>query len=218
MDHSQVFVPAFAKSQSRDSPCLQTLLRLTSDGATARNDMQLCVLNRVDTGAYAPGHRFDAAPTMACVLLQYSQSEGTVDLQAHRDKPLPHVTIDYTGSAHDRDRYRSGLRELAAITRRPEFTSALDISWNPSLLSDDAELDRTVKARVQTAHHPIRTARMGTADDNLSVVDQNMRFLGIDGLYVADASVIPVPIRSNINLTCLALGDRAAEILLDELA
>jgi choline dehydrogenase len=65
-------------------------------------------------------------------------------------------------------------------------------------------LTAALRDRLATAFHPACTCAIG------SVVDPQLRVLGIDGLRVADASVFPANVTNNPNLTCLAVGERVA--------
>ena len=80
------------------------------------------------------------------------------------------------------------------------------------LQSDDA-LDEWLKRQVNTSHHISGTCKMGPDSDPLSVVDQHGRVKGIDGLRVADASVMPDCIRANTNVTTMVIGERITDFI-----
>ena len=79
-----------------------------------------------------------------------------------------------------------------------------------------ADLDAAVRAQSGTYFHPVGTCRMGPAGDRGAVVDSAGRVHGIDGLHVADASIMPTIPRANTNLTALMIAERIAELLLTE--
>ncbi len=78
-------------------------------------------------------------------------------------------------------------------------------------LTDAAELTAHVRRTVQTLYHPVGTCRIGT--DDLAVVDPRLRVHGFDGLWVADASVMPTVPRGHTQATAMAIGDRFAREL-----
>ncbi len=89
------------------------------------------------------------------------------------------------------------------------------IEYRKSPLDSDLESDETLDAwmrrEVTTGHHISCTARMGPSDDDMAVVDQFGKVHGIDGLRVADASVMPDVIRANTNCTTIMIGERVAD-------
>src|SRR3546814_20167274 len=64
-------------------------------------------------------------------------------------------------------------------------------------LADDAALEQLIRSRADTVYHPVGTARMGS--DEAAVCDPRLRVRGVDGLYVADASVMPKLVSGNTN-------------------
>lgn len=214
IDHSQVYVAAHGPSCDARAPCLQTLVRATSPGSDAANDVQLCALNRVEMEAYAPAlDPTCGSQIMFCALLQHPRSTGSVLLADLEPNSSPVIELDYLRNAADRHRYREGMLALAQIIARPELSSCVLDAEDARALADDAALARLVEDRVQTAHHPMRTARMGPANDPYAVVGADMSVHGLEGLSIADASVIPTPVHANTHLTCVMLGERLADIL-----
>ncbi len=211
-DHSQVHLPAGGPPATAMPPALQTILRTTSPDSPVRNDLQLCVLNRVDVGRYAPeSAHAGGGLAMLCVLLQHACSLGRVRLVSTAPEAAPRIEIDYVAEAEDRRRYRAGVRLLAAIIRREEMASFSLLDGPPDV--DDRGIDSLVASRVKTAHHPMGTARMGPPTDPRSVVSADLSVHGVEGLSVADASIIPVSLNANIHIACTMIGERAADLL-----
>lgn len=82
--------------------------------------------------------------------------------------------------------------------------------WTDRMVDDDTMLARAVRSFAAPMSHPVGTARMGSAGDPGAVVDERCRVHGIDGLRVADASVMPTIPGSPTNLTCMAIAERVA--------
>ena len=82
----------------------------------------------------------------------------------------------------------------------------------PELLADPAALERHVRDNVQSAWHPSCTCRMGDPADAQTVVDPSGKVVGIDNLFVADASVMPEVSRTNTNIPTIMIAERIAEM------
>jgi choline dehydrogenase len=84
----------------------------------------------------------------------------------------------------------------------------------PSELVQDEALIDWMKKRAETVYHPVGTCKMG--DDDLSVVNSSLQVHGIQGLRVADASIMPNIVSGNTNAPCIAIGSKCASILTKE--
>jgi choline dehydrogenase-like flavoprotein len=80
-------------------------------------------------------------------------------------------------------------------------------------LSDDAAIDAWLMATVGDTGHICGTCRMGAPDDPRTVVDPSGRVLGVDDLWVADASVFPEVPRANTNLPTIAAAERLSDLI-----
>ena len=80
-------------------------------------------------------------------------------------------------------------------------------------LESDSSLEEWLLANVRPNHHISGTCKMGPASDPLAVVDQFGRVHGLEGLRVADASIMPDCIRANTNATTMAIGERIADFV-----
>ena len=86
----------------------------------------------------------------------------------------------------------------------------------PIDLDDDAQLDDLIRNRADTVYHPVGTCRMGPDED--AVVDPTLKARGVDGLYVADASVMPRLVSGNTNAPSIMIGERCADFVMAALA
>ena len=91
----------------------------------------------------------------------------------------------------------------------PPFTGIRGSERNPgNQYQSDEELKEWVKSKAETVYHPVGSCKMG--DDDLSVVDSELRVHGIKGLRVADASIMPNLISGNTNAPSIAIGHRCS--------
>jgi choline dehydrogenase len=72
---------------------------------------------------------------------------------------------------------------------------------------------RFARATHDSYFHGVGTCRMGPANDPLAVVGQDLQVHGMDNLWVADASVMPTVVHANTNLTCIMIGEVAADLI-----
>ena len=93
------------------------------------------------------------------------------------------------------------------------LSERITLGRSDGLMMDDvanpAELDRWMQASVFDTYHPVGSCRMGAENDARSVVDPSCRVIGVDGLCVIDASIMPEIPRANIHLACVMLGEHA---------
>ena len=116
-------------------------------------------------------------------------------------------------------RLRDAVHRALDLVRQPAFAATVEhVAIDPSghgidQLGDDATIDRWLRETAGDAAHICGTCRMGAPDDPRAVVDPCGRVLGVDGLYVADASIFPAVPRANTNLPVIAAAERVAELL-----
>ncbi|MFD9811790.1 GMC family oxidoreductase [Streptomyces sp. NPDC059080] len=217
-DHSQVplgVIPAAAELCDPSVPCAQAVLRYTAPDSDVANDMQLYALNHVELDVYAP-HLADRVPGgrafMVTANLMAPRGRGTVTTVSRSPAEPPRIAIDYAADPEDLRRLRDGVGRCWEMLRGPAFTALTGevIDMDAETVRSPARLGAFVRRAARTAHHPMGTARIGRADDPDAVVDARCRVHGTEGLQVADASVIPVPVRANTHLVSLVIGARVA--------
>ena len=149
-----------------------------------------------------------------CVLRP--ESRGNVRLASHiaTDAPL----IDPAFLTDDRDiaLLKKGIRQGYQIFESPPITCYRGRDRHPVDLTDDAALDALIRKRADTIYHACGTARMGSDPD--SVVDPRLRVRGVQGLYVADASIMPKIVSGNTNAPSIMIGERCADFIKADLA
>ena len=195
----------------------EVVLRYRAHDSGPANDMQLCLLNQISIDKYEPrlaARLQDLNPFVIASCLMLPESRGTVRLTSRDPDRPPAVHLDYLGAASDRARLRDGLRLAWQIATDEDFLPYTEgvVGIDQLSFNDDASLDGYIARLVQTTHHPSGTAAMASSAAT-GVVDSACRVFGTENLTIADASIIPSPLRANTNLTCMMIGERFARSL-----
>ncbi len=154
---------------------------------------------------------------MVLVQLLRPVSRGYLELASAdpADKPVMHPK--FLEHADDVATLVRGLKEARRIFSSPALNqyAGAEIEPGASVVSDQ-QLEALVRAQVSTAYHPVGTCKMGPRTDPLAVVDARLRVHGIEGLRVADASIMPNIIGGNTSGPTTMIGERAATFMLED--
>jgi choline dehydrogenase len=209
-DHPLVGVTYLAREGvlNPDDPLVQVTYRYTSKRGEERNDMQLMPVSQLPTGDGRIVYSIAS-------VLERQRSRGRVTLTTADAHDAPRIENNFCAHPDDTRRLAEGVRFAAAVGAHPAFGSVEAGLLSPprDVIDNDDELLRWCAHVAASGFHPSCTARMGRADDREAVVDQHLRVYGVERLYVADASVMPVCPRANIHLTSIMIGERAGEWL-----
>jgi choline dehydrogenase len=198
-------------------------LHYTAPGSSAVNDMVLRTSPVVDERQeYVPGVRTkyltgdvppDQAARISCTL-GLPDGSGYVRLASADPKVQPSFNYCYLQHPNDIRRVRDGLRLAARLLESDAYRDVVDYRIHPAsdiLASDDA-LDLWIRQTLGTARHVSGTCKMGPDADPMAVVDQYCRVKGIQGLWVADASVMPrIPRSGGAHATVIMIGERVVD-------
>ena len=217
-DHPQV--PVLLQStdklqQDGLEPRLQIGLRYTAEGSDLRNDMFILPLSfAVPEGYYvvseSPPVGFYIVP-----VLNLAAGTGAITLSSPDPHVQPFLDYNFLQDPFDRSRLREAVRISVELAKSKEFSELVERRVEPTDadLESDAALDHWMMTKVQTSHHISGTCKMGPSSDPLAVVDQTGKLRGLEGLRVADASVMPACIRANTNVTTMVIGERVADLI-----
>ncbi len=150
------------------------------------------------------GSGFSLGPT----LLQ-PKSAGSVSLASPQPEAAPRIDHAYLAEQEDVDTLARGFEAGMRIASAPSLRKHRKGYHLPAMhLAQKAEIEAHIRQHAQTLYHPVGTARMG------AVVDSELRVMGVEGLRVVDASVMPEIVRGNTNAPVMAIAEKAADLIL----
>lgn len=149
------------------------------------------------------------------VALQNGAARGRIGLTTGDPAQPPRIDYHYLQEDADRQCLREGVRVAVKLLTSQAFGSLFDgfTELDKNTVSDDASLDRWMRQHVGTAVHMCGSARFGAANDPFAVVDQYGRVRGIQGLRVADTSILPTAPRRGTAATAVLIGERVADFM-----
>ncbi|WP_226017024.1 GMC family oxidoreductase [Novosphingobium sp. FKTRR1] len=160
-----------------------------------------------------PLHRYPAITVSACNLRPTAR--GTVRLASADALQPPRIAPAYLSTDEDRQVAADAIRVTRRLMRQPALAGFHPEEVLPGLgVSDDdpAALAHAAGDIGTTIFHPVGTARMGRPDDPMAVVDDRLRLIGLEGLRVIDASVMPTITSGNTNTPTVMIGAKGAAL------
>jgi choline dehydrogenase len=189
----------------------QLCLRFTTGVGDEVNDAMIAVSGALGIGVPVGGVVGWVNHVTSRGSVQITSTDATVD---------PEVDFDMLSTPDDLQRYKRVVDELLTWAAQPEFqkiSQASILGMGSTLASDvptsDKEFAEWAYANVGDTVHATSTCRMGDAGDPDTVVDPEGRVLGLEGLRVADASILPWTTRANTNLSAILVGEKIADAM-----
>jgi choline dehydrogenase len=194
----------------------------TQTGVLTSNLAETGGFIRTDPSAPAPDVQFHAVPVQIidegltdptdhgmwispCLLTP--ESRGSVRLGSNDPTAKPIIRHNYYAAEADMPRMIAGVRKLLDIVAQPAMRSYCAEPFTVPDGDDDEAIRRHVARNTTTLYHPVGTCSIG------NVVDSDLRVLGVEGLRVVDASVMPMVPRGNTNAPTIALAERASDLI-----
>lgn len=194
-------------------PRLNTALRYTATGSALHNDMILIpASNDAAEGDYSDNSPVGFQVTPALYL---AMGAGSVRLTSTDPHIQPAINYNYFAEEFDLARHREAVRLVADLLAHPAYQEICTGAANLTKadLATDVALNAWILRNATTSHHSSSTCKMGPDSDPLAVVDQFGKVHGLQGIRVADASIMPDCIRANTNITTMVIGERIAELM-----
>ena len=139
-------------------------------------------------------------------------SRGFVKLKSSNPIDSPRIQFNYMQTEHDLNEMREGIKIARNIFHQKAFDHyrGKEISPGENINSDDG-LNNFIRSKGDTAYHPSCTCKMG--NDDMSVVDQNLKVYGVEKLRVVDASIMPNIVSGNLNATTVMIAEKASDLI-----
>jgi choline dehydrogenase len=149
------------------------------------------------------------------VALMRPQSRGRIELRSADPDEAPRISHQLLGVEDDVQQMVDGLEIARKIMAQPAIAPHVTREVRPGEEMHSREaLGHYVRAATIPMYHPVGTAKMGRVDDEDAVVGPDCLVRGLDGLWVADASIMPTIPQGNTNATAIMIGERASDLIL----
>lgn len=212
LDHpgTAIFLrPRLGAGIGRKAPLIQTVLRYGSADSGLDNDMQL-----------QPGSKLNTARVdwpLVSIMCAVGKPRGRGRIHWRSVKSAPTIESRLLEDPEDRRRAVEAM-ELAREVARDRAVRSIARHFWPSLrvLGDRRRIEQWILRACDSGYHPCGTVPMGADDDASAAADGRGRIRGVEGLRVADASLMPTIPSANTNLTVIMMGERFGEWLRDE--
>ncbi|MEX2554830.1 MAG: GMC family oxidoreductase [Actinomycetota bacterium] len=179
------------------------MLRISFDGRTGEEDAHIFgPFTRTSVGEAMPPEGFVIAGFGA-----KPRSRGTVRLRSADPGDAPRITLNYFAEPGDVEVMLRTVRAIHELLAQPSLAKVTEQVLFPAPDATDDEIREMIRMGSLTDHHPVGTCAMG------GVVDAHLRVLGVEGLRVCDASVMPDIPRANTNFPTMMVAERFVELL-----
>jgi choline dehydrogenase len=205
---------------------------LRKDGLGATNHFETCGFIRSAAGIPYPDIQYHFLPMavaydgkslarehgfQAHVGPMRSKSRGWVRLASADPLAKPRIRFNYMSHPDDWTEMRACVRLTREIFAQAPFDAYRGREIQPGAgVQSDAAIDAFIRDKVETAYHPSCTCKMGRPGDPMAVVDSEARVMGIHGLRVVDASIMPSITNGNLNAPTIMLAEKAADHILGQ--
>ena len=160
-------------------------------------------------------HKFDAFT--ASVLQMRPQSSGHLSIVSDRFADHPDIHPNYLATELDQQTIVAGIKMARQIAKQAPLNSLITQEFSPGESvgeESDADILDWARETATTIYHPTGTCKMG--QDDMAVVDSALKVHGIEGLRVADASIMPIITSGNTNAPAIMIGEKVAAMILQE--
>ncbi|RJG03093.1 GMC family oxidoreductase [Noviherbaspirillum sedimenti] len=186
---------------------------LPTDPSWNRADIQLgCPAINMGANIWAPFLKHPQQGLSLGVIMLRQDSRGHVTLRSGNPADAPRIQFNLMQERSDMDRMIRGVRAGREIyAQSPLKDIILKESLPGAAYASDAEIEAFIRQACGLTHHPVGTCKMGIHED--AVVDPELKVRGIDGLRVADASIMPDVPSGNTNAPSIMVGEKVSDLI-----
>ena len=217
-DHPHAFVTWRTKKDhplDGMAPRSQLAVRWTAKGSDLRNDLMLTMVSYSTAQLKQPGVHMEPLGIRMLSSLELAVGSGELRLTSSDPNVQPFLDYRYLDNEFDRRRMRELIRTAIKLADADGFKPIIEERIDPTDadLATDEALDEWLLSEVSTSQHISCTCKMGPDSDPMAVVDQYGRVRGLEGLRIADASIMPNCIRANTNVTTMMIGEQISDFI-----
>jgi choline dehydrogenase len=146
-----------------------------------------------------------------------SDSRGSIHIKSADPAEPPAIRFNFLSSELDRAGLLFAMRKARELMAARPIADIVGGEIAPGIAHQtDEELLEWVRNNAETTYHPVGTCKMG--HDPMAVVDDQLRVRGIQGLRIADASIMPTLTSGNTNAPCIMIGEKCSALILSSVA
>lgn len=198
-------------------------------GPWTSNSVEAGGFLKLDPTAPTPDIQFHVAPALknqphrtipvghgfsihVCILKP--KSRGAVQLSSSNPNDRPRIIPNFLSHPDDIKTLVAGVRKVRELARTHAFAPLIEEEVAPGAEAvSDEQIEQWIRSSLGTVFHPVGTCKMG--HDPLAVVDEQLRVHGLEGLRIADASIMPTLVTGNTNAPAIMIGEKAADMILN---
>jgi choline dehydrogenase len=151
--------------------------------------------------------------TTATVCYLRPSSRGSVHIKSNAADVYPSIKANYLATEEDKQKTIDAVRKIRAIFLSPTMDRYREAEIQPGpAVQTDEQILGYIREKSESVYHPVGTCKMG--HDEMAVVDDQLKVHGIQGLRVADASIMPTILSGNTNAACIMIAEKCADMIL----
>ncbi len=166
---------------------------------------------------------FDHGQEMYCkhgmtahAVLLHPKSRGNLKLASSDYKADPVIDFNYLSHDEDLKALVEGSRRLDAVFDTPTMSKRVKRKLTTERLKLDKDWVEMVRQQSGTVYHPVGTCKMGSAEDEMAVVDERLKVYGLEGLRIVDSSIMPSIVGGNTMAPTIMIAEKAADMIKED--